>query len=105
MSTLCTAFTEFPHHHFVTTRVAVAATNDPNSLPTIRASLSGYTVPAAVLTAPYPPSPVEAKYFYYGIPSQPPLVTRSSANVWVKPTGPEAYFDPKESSPIGLHPL
>jgi hypothetical protein len=55
--------------------------------------------------APYPPSPVESQYFYYGIPSQPPLVARSSLNVWLEPTGPEAYLLPKESSLIGLHPL
>ena len=79
----------------------MAATNAPNlnSPPT---TLSGYTVPAAV---PYPPSPVEAKYFYYGLPSQPLLVARSSTNVWVQPAGPEAYLLPKASSPIGPHPL
>jgi hypothetical protein len=84
---------------FITTRVAMAANNDP-----IRVSLSDYTVPANP-TAPYPPSPVEAKYFYYGLPSQPLLVARSSTNAWFEPTGPEAYLFPKESSPIGLHPL
>jgi hypothetical protein len=83
----------------------MAATNNPNSLPAVRDSLSVYTVPAAVSTAPYPPSPVEARCFYYGIPSRPLLVARSSTNVWVEPTGPEAYLHPKESSPIGLHPL
>jgi len=83
----------------------VAATNDSNSLPVICISMSGYTIPATVPTAPYPPSPVESQHYYYGIPSQPPLVARSSFNVWVKPTGPEAYLIPKESSPIGLHPL
>jgi hypothetical protein len=76
--------------------VTMAATND-------------HTVPATVLTAlypyPYPPSPVEARCFYYGIPSQPRLVARSSTNVWVEPTGPEAYLIPKESRPVGLHPL
>ncbi|KAN0135417.1 hypothetical protein V8E53_006696 [Lactarius tabidus] len=77
----------------------MAAAIHPNSLPSSHVSLS--TVP----TAPYPPSPVEAKYFYYGMPSQPLLVARSSANVWVEPTGPEAYLLPKESSPLGLHPL
>jgi len=55
--------------------------------------------------APYPPSPLEAKLYYYGIPSQPVLVARSSANVWVQPTGPGAYHIPKESSPISSHPL
>ena len=79
-----------------------AATDDSNSHPAIRAILSP---PDPVPTAPYPPSPVESKYFYYGIPSQPPLVARSSFNVWLEPTGPEAYLLPKESSPIGLHPL
>ncbi|THH15856.1 hypothetical protein EW146_g4700 [Bondarzewia mesenterica] len=82
----------------------MAATNS-NSLPPIRISMSDYTIPAAVPTAPYPPSPVESQYFYYGIPSHPRLVARSSFNVWVKPTGPEAYLLPKESTPIGLHPL
>ncbi|KAF8580289.1 hypothetical protein K439DRAFT_1637167 [Ramaria rubella] len=63
-----------------------------------------YTAPTSP-TAPYPPSPSEVKYFYYGIPSQPRLVARSSANVWVKPTGLEADFRPKEFGPIGSHPL
>jgi hypothetical protein len=80
----------------------MAANDDSNSLPAIHAI---YTAPDVVPTAPYPPSPVESQYFYYGIPSQPPLVARSSLNVWLKPTGPEAYLLPKESSPIGLHPL
>ncbi|KAH9013338.1 hypothetical protein EDB84DRAFT_901663 [Lactarius hengduanensis] len=67
-------------------------------------SLSEYTIPAAP-NEPYPPPSVEAKYFYYGIPSQPRLVARSSTDVWLVPTGPEAYLDPKESSPLGSHPL
>ncbi|KAG8744520.1 hypothetical protein FRC10_009972 [Ceratobasidium sp. 414] len=67
--------------------------------------MSGYTIPAAVPTAPYPPSPVESKYFYYGIPSQPSLVARSSTNAWVEPTGPEARLRPKQSNPVGSHPL
>ena len=54
---------------------------------------------------PHTPSTVEAKFYYYGLPSQPILVARSSTNVWVEPTGPEAYHIPKEASPIGLHPL
>jgi len=67
--------------------------------------MSGNTAPSMVATAPYPPSSIESKFFYYGIPSQPRLVARSSLDVWLEPTGPEAYFLPKESSPIGLHPL
>ena len=67
--------------------------------------MSSFTIPAAVPIAPYPPSPVESYCYYYGIPSRPLLVARSSFDVWVEPTGPEAYLLPKESSPIGLHPL
>lgn len=52
----------------------------------------------------YPPSS-EAKHYYYGIPSRPLLVARSSTNVWLEPTGPEAYLIPKELSPMGSHPL
>ena len=82
----------------------MAATNDPDSLPSIRANLSGYTAPDTVPTALYPPSPVDAKYYYYSIPSQPLLVACSSANIWVEPTGVEAYLLTKEYSPIGSHP-
>lgn len=53
----------------------------------------------------YPPSSMESKYYYYGLPSQPRLVARSSPNVWVEPSGFEAYLSPKETSPVGLHPL
>ena len=70
----------------VTARIAMDTTNNPN-------------------TFPYPPSISEAKYYYYGIPSCPLLVARSSANVWVEPTGLESCHIPKESSPIGWHPL
>ncbi|KAK7045947.1 hypothetical protein VNI00_006942 [Paramarasmius palmivorus] len=62
-------------------------------------------ISAAVQTAPYSPSPVEAQYYYYGIPSQPRLVARSDTNAWLEPKGAEAYLLPKECSPLGLHPL
>ena len=80
----------------------MAANNNPDFLPTIHSSMSGNTSPAMVPTAP---SPVESKCYYYGIPSQPRLVARSSTDVWAEPTGPEAYLVPKESRPIGSHPL
>ena len=64
----------------------------------------GHTVPDAA-TAPYPPSPVEAQHYYYGIPSNPRLVARSSTNIWVEPRSAEAYLVPKEASPLGFHPL
>jgi len=72
----------------------MAAINDPSSLPAGGVSLS---------TTPHPPSPVEAKYFYYGLPSRPLLVARSSTNVWS--VQPEAYPTPKGLRPVGLHPL
>lgn len=67
--------------------------------------MPSFAIPAAVPIAPYHPSPVESQCYYYGIPSRPLLVARSSLDVWLEPTGPEAYLLPKESSPIGLHPL
>ncbi|KAG2368157.1 hypothetical protein BDR07DRAFT_1478484 [Suillus spraguei] len=45
--------------------------------------------PITFSTASYPPSPTEARYFYYGLSSQPLLVARSSTT----------------SGPIGLHSL
>ena len=48
---------------------------------------------------------LESKHFYYGIPSKPRLVARSSPDVGLQSTGPEVYLLPKESSPIRLHPL
>jgi hypothetical protein len=57
------------------------------------------------INVPYPPSLAESKFYYYGIPSRPRLVARSSPDVWVEPTGFEAYHCPKETRPVGLHPL
>ena len=51
-----------------------------------------------------PPSFKEANRYYYGLPSRPHLVARSSANVW-RPTGLVAYLMPKELHPLGSHPL
>ncbi|KAM5543270.1 hypothetical protein V8D89_003144 [Ganoderma adspersum] len=56
--------------------------------------------------APYPPTLEEAKFFYYGLPSQPRLVARSSTFIYVEQTGLEAYHNPKETSPFNSsHPL
>ncbi|KAG8812887.1 hypothetical protein FRC17_001769 [Serendipita sp. 399] len=79
----------------------MATANDHDSPPI---GLLGHPVPEAP-TAPYPPSPVEAENYFYGIPSKPRLVARSSTDVWVEPRGFEAYLIPKESSPLGFHPL
>ncbi|KAH9849331.1 hypothetical protein C2E23DRAFT_387013 [Lenzites betulinus] len=51
------------------------------------------------------PSPIEAACYYYGLPSRPTLVARSSVDLWVEPTGPEAYLQPKELHPVGPHHL
>ena len=51
------------------------------------------------------PSPVEAASYYYGLPSEPALIARSSAELWVEPKGPEAYLVPKELKPVGPHDL
>ena len=56
-------------------------------------------------TNAYLPSEVEAKHYLYGFPSKPRLVARSNPDVWMKPTGPEAYLEPKELIPLGSHPL
>ncbi|KAI0950654.1 hypothetical protein AcW1_007905 [Taiwanofungus camphoratus] len=57
------------------------------------------------LNAPYVPSAVEATHYYYGLPSKPRLIARSSVHVWMKPTGPEAYLEPKDLLPLGPHIL
>ncbi|THU83806.1 hypothetical protein K435DRAFT_420482 [Dendrothele bispora CBS 962.96] len=75
---------------------------DSDSLHT---SLLGPVVPDAP-TAPYPPSPIEAEHYFYGIYSKPRLIARSSSDVWREPRGAEAYLRPKELSPLGFdHPL
>ncbi|KXN82875.1 hypothetical protein AN958_02086 [Leucoagaricus sp. SymC.cos] len=53
--------------------------------------------------APSIPSPVESAFYYYGLPSEPALVARSSINLWVEPHGPEAYLVAKELQPVGPH--
>ena len=57
------------------------------------------------LPTPYIPTALEAKHYYYGLLSNPRLVARSGCDVWMPPTGPEAYLVPKELAPLGPHPL
>ncbi|KAF9782172.1 hypothetical protein BJ322DRAFT_1127031 [Thelephora terrestris] len=52
-----------------------------------------------------PPSEMEAKSYYAGLPSAPILVARSSTTPWVAPTGPEAYLQTKELGPVGRHAI
>ncbi|KAM5533672.1 hypothetical protein V8D89_012639 [Ganoderma adspersum] len=68
-------------------------------------SLVNHIVPNPPTNAAYLPSEVEAKYYLYGFPSKPRLIARSNPDVWMKPTGPEAYLEPKEIIPLGAHPL
>jgi hypothetical protein len=61
-------------------------------------------LPASTL---YILSEVEAKHYLYGLPlnHEGHFIACSSPNMWVKPTGPEAYLDLKELSPLGTHKL
>ena len=52
-----------------------------------------------------PPSPLEAKFYYTGLPSTPILVARTSTTPWEPPTGSKADYEPKELRGIGNHPL
>ncbi|RPA93384.1 hypothetical protein L873DRAFT_1815937 [Choiromyces venosus 120613-1] len=54
---------------------------------------------------PHPISDVEAKHYYYGLYSKPVLIARTGNDTWERPTGPEAYFQPKELRTVGNHPL
>ena len=52
-----------------------------------------YSVPDPPINTAYLPSEVKAKHYLYGFPSKPLLVARSNPDVWMKPTGMEAYLD------------
>lgn len=69
-------------------------------------SLANHDVPNPPPNEPYVPSDTEAKYYYYRLPySLPRLVARSSCDIWMRPTGAEAYLSPKELKPLGTHLL
>ena len=76
-----------------------------NVIPPLSVSLLGHHVPTPPTNAPYIPSPVEAKYYLYGLPSGARMVARSSADIWMRPTGAEAYLQPKEFTVLGTHRL
>ncbi|KAI0778749.1 hypothetical protein BD413DRAFT_490094 [Trametes elegans] len=71
----------------------------------ITTSLAHHVVPDPPTGAPYLPSPVETKYYLYGLPSEARMIARSSADVWMPPTGAEAYLKPKELAILGAHSL
>ncbi|MCJ1462978.1 hypothetical protein MMC07_001582 [Pseudocyphellaria aurata] len=54
---------------------------------------------------PHIPSDEEAKYYLYGLYSEARLIARSNSDIWMQPTGPEAYFEKKEFRPFGPHLL
>ena len=72
---------------------------------TIPISFTNNAAPDPHTNAPYIPSEVEAKHYFYGLPSKPHLIARSSPDVWMKQTGPKAYLVPKELTPLGTHRL
>jgi hypothetical protein len=51
-----------------------------------------------------PPSEMEAKFYYAGLPSGPALVARTGTP-WKAPTGPEAYRRIRELRAVGNHAL
>ena len=61
--------------------------------------------PKPAPNGPSVPSVDEAKLRYYGIPSIPRFIARSSSDSWVVPTGMEAYLQPRELRPVGQHRL
>ncbi|EHK18414.1 uncharacterized protein TRIVIDRAFT_68435 [Trichoderma virens Gv29-8] len=63
---------------------------------------------------PSPPTAEERNLYYYGIPSAPSLVARSSSHVWVNPQNPDMASSPwtgthrmypKTLHTVGKHPL
>ncbi len=59
-------------------------------------------------SAPSPTSRIsaeEAKLYYYGLPSRPVLVARTTTTPWEMPTGPEVYLKPKELRVVGRHKI
>ncbi|KAK7447031.1 hypothetical protein VKT23_014244 [Stygiomarasmius scandens] len=70
--------------------------NENNSPPT--------TILSSSPTLPSPPSQMEVKFYYAGLPSSPVLVARTGAP-WKAPTGPEAYRVIRELRPVGNHAL
>lgn len=67
--------------------------------------MADHTVPNPPIGAPYIPSTVEANNYLYGLPSKGRFIARSSPDVWMKPTGPEAYLEAMELDPLGPHKL
>jgi hypothetical protein len=48
---------------------------------------------------------MEAKFYYFGLPSCPTLVARSSTTPWEVPSGPEENWNFKELGVASRHPI
>ena len=68
-------------------------------------STVNYSVLDPPINTAYVPFEVEAKHYLYGFPSKPRPVARSNPDVWMKPTGMEAYLKPKALISLGAHRL
>lgn len=89
-----------PHTEtYIRTRLTIS------HLSPLSSSMFDHDVLNPTATAPYAPSDVEAGSYYYGLRSTPRSVARSSCDVWMRPTGLEAYSIPKELTPLGTHRL
>lgn len=51
------------------------------------------------------PDKKEREWYYCGLPSEPPLVARSSSELWKLPIGPDSRPKSKQLKNIGNHPL
>ena len=85
--------------------------NVPPSTPgePVKASKTVTDLPSPPLSlSPTPvdlPDKKESEGYYYGLPSGPRLVARSSSEPWVLPPGPYDRPEPKMLKNIGNHPL
>ncbi|KAF9006651.1 hypothetical protein BDQ17DRAFT_1352143 [Cyathus striatus] len=62
----------------------------------LKAAWEVFPPPLVTPTPPSPLSPMEATLYYYGLPSHPVLVARTSTTVWEPPTGLDDYQRMKE---------
>ncbi|KAG8780249.1 hypothetical protein FRC12_023305 [Ceratobasidium sp. 428] len=86
-------------------RTRIDQSVESNAEPQIHASLAHHIVQEMNTNTLSTPSPVESAFYYYGLPSKPALVARSSIELWEEPRGPEAYLVAKELKPVGPHDL
>ena len=64
-----------------------------------------YALGSPLTDAPHIPSDEEAKNYLYSLYSDACLIARSNSDIWMQPTGPEAYLKRKEFRPFDPHLL